>query len=460
MGLCTSTSVNSTKAQVVHDVCSNALPESSNVLKIESDTNLKMFLDQCVLGNFSLHHCDLVPGSNIIRADRIVNANSEKWPSESRVLQDGKQDCCISVCTSKQVAIVNNETKTDYYATSRLQTLEATEELSSSILDNNVSASYDLNATVPSYDITMTGCCSKYDLTEKHYPNQLSNCEEIPIVPESPNTCKTGLLAVTCMDTSYQDSSVPSISPVNESYCLTLCCFAAEKESLFDEESDYELNLSPTQESFPYDNAEVSIIDSSQVSCDDEGHHDVITSPAESVSKSDVIDTSPDSSGLADTGVDTLLQELPLEMARQTDTEILQVCKRPIDSRENTDDYFDGNAGRTQKITSSQLPNQNFIDITNSLYSESCTEVESGRRFPMEQVDYDHANNNNNSIGNLQAVPSDDHSLDDAGYDGPSKLLMAMELAQRKDHHVPGPLNTSEGMFSRSYLSKSINQCM
>ena len=447
MELCTNSSV---KAQSVHNVCGNILPESSHVLSIETDTHQKMLNHQCVLSNFSLHP-DLVFGSNTTHTDQ--NASSEKQPCERKVLLHAKQDC-TSVCTLKQVAIVNNETKTNYYTTSRLQTLEVTGELPS-IRDNKMSTCYDLDAAVPSYDVMMTEY-PRYDLTEKHYPNQLCNCEEIPIVPESPNTCKTGLLAVTCMDTSYQDSNVagvPSNSPVNESYCLTLC-FAAEKESLVEEESDYELNLSPKQESYLDDDIDLSMVGSSRDYYDGEDHHDV-TSPAESVNKFDVINLSPDSSGLVDDGAATLLQNLPLEKARQTDTEILQVCNRPIDARENTDDDFDGHTGKTQMITASELPNQRFVNVTNNLYSKSSTEIESGKRFPIEQIDYDHACNNNNNSSNLQAVPSDDQSPYDVDFDGPSRLLMAMELTQRKNHHVPCPLNVREGMFSGSYPSKS-----
>ena len=449
MEMCTSSSIK------VQDVCGNMLPESSHVLSIETDMGQKTLDHQCVLNNFPLHQ-DLVLGSNIIRPDQVLNTSSEKRPCESKVLLHDKQDS-TSVCTLEQVAMVNNETKTKYYATSRPQTLEVTGELSS-IRDNNLSACCDLDATVPSYDVMMRGY-PRHDLTEKHYPNRLCNCEEIPIVPESPNTCKTGLLAVTCMDTSYQDSNVagvPSNSPVNESYCLTLCCFAAEKESLVEEESDYELNLSSTQESYLDDNVDVSMVGSSQVYCDGEGHHDVITSPAESVNKFDIIDLSPDSSGLlVDDGGATLLQNLPLEKARQTDTEILQVCNGPIDARENTDDDFDSQTGKTQMVTTTELPNEKVVNVTNDVYSESSTKIESGKCFPMEQVDYDHAYNNDSS--NLQAGPSDDHSLDYADYDGPSRLLMAMELTQRKDHHVSCcPLNAHEGMFSGSYPSKSI----
>ena len=408
--------------------------ESSHVFPIETPRGLDIQSDyQCMLSKFPFHHHNPVPGSNAIHADIILNSNSKKQSCGSIALSS-KQDSA-SICPLKELIMTNSETK---IATCRPQALKSAGGLS--ITYNNVSASHDIDddITVPSCDIMMMKGSCKYDVTEKdyeNYPTELCNCEEIPIVPESPSRC-----GLSCKDTCYQDSSVaaadPSNSPVNESYCFTPCCFAAEKDSLVDEDSDYELNLSPTQESYPQDISTIS----DQGSCDSTSHHDLITSPAESINRIDIIDTSPDSGGLADDGGATLLQDLPLEMAKQMDTEIVQVCSKGTDSVDNTDDDFNGKAGKTQGITCSELPNQKIINKTDD---NNTTAIESGKCFPIEQDGHNHVYSND-----LQAVPSYDQSLD---YDGPSKLLMAME---RKDHHVPYSLNRWERIFIRSCYGK------
>ena len=475
MDVCTSSLPNSSDTQLVPTLCSNEtvqVPVESSCI-ISNETHEGLEIPLVPLNSFPFRHNNLVPGSNAIHTDIILNANSEKWcENTSTMYNSSKQD--KSVCTLKQVAI-NTETTTGYYTACKPQTSEGTRELSASthnsvstryrefwiITDNNVSTSHVHDATIPNDDVMMmTGCC-KHDLNERYenHPDQLCNFEEIPIVPESPDRCKTGLLNVTCMDTSYQDSNVagvPSNSPVNESYWLSQCCFTVEKESLVDEESDYELKFLPTQEFSPQQcdgNIDTSTI-GSQVSYDSASYLGAITSPAESVNRIDVINISPDSGGLADDGGATLLQDLPLEMARQTDTEILQVCNNPrTDSGDNTDDDFNGSTGKTQEITSCQSPNEKFARITNNLYSNSSPRTESGKHFPIEQADHHDAYNNNSN--NLQVVPSDDQAIYDTDdFDGPSELLMAMELIKGKKQHVPCSLNTWERIFSGSYHSK------
>ena len=446
MEMCSTHSTINSKTELVPTLHNNraiqAPIESLQVFPIETSRELDIQSDcQYVLGNFPFHHHNPVPGSNTIHADIILNANSKKQSCGSVALSS-KQGSA-SICPLKELIMINSETKT---ATCRPQGLKSAGELS--ITCNHVSASYDVvddDATVPNYDVMMMAGSCKHDVTEKdyeNYPNELCNIEEIPIVPESPSSCKNGL---SCKDTCYQDSSVaagdPSNSPVNESYCFTPCCFAAEKDSLVDEDSDYELNLSPTQESYPHQQ-DLSIVGSGQGSYDSTSHHDLITSPAESINRIDIINTSPDSGGLADDGGATLLQSLPLEMARQTDTEIIQVCSKGIDSTDNTDDDFNGNVGKTQGITCSELPNQKIVNTTD----DNSTTIESGKCFPTEQDGHNYACNNNNN-----AVPSYDQSLD---YDGPSKLLMAMELIERKDHHVPYSLNRWERISTRSCYGK------
>ena len=395
--------------------------ESSWDFPIETPSGLEIQSDyQYMLCKFPFHHHNPVPGSNAIHADIILNGNSKKASCGSIALSS-KQDSA-STCPLKELIMINSETKTATYGP---QALKSAGELS--ITYNNVSASHDIiddDAIVPNCDIMMMEGSCKHDVTKKDYPTELCNCEEIPIVPEWPSR-----FGLSCKGTCYQDSSVaaadPSNSPVNESYCFTPCCFAAEKDSIVDEDSDYELNLSPTQESYG--------------SCDNTSHRDLIASPAESINTIDIIDTSPDSGGLADDGGATLLQDLPLEMAKQTDTEIIQVCSKGTDSVDNTDDDFNANAGKTQGITCSELPNQKIVNKTD----DNSTTIESGKCFPTEQVGHNHVN--------LQAVPSYDQSLD---YDGPSKLLMAMELIERKDHHVPSSLNRWERIFIRSCYGK------
>ena len=454
MKVCTHGMVNSYETELVPASCNNgtiqAPVESAQVFPIETSRELDIQSDyQYLLCNFPFHHHNLVPGSNSIHADDIIlNANSKKQSCGSVALPC-KQGSA-SICPLKEFIMINSETKT---ATCMPRALKSARELS--ITYNNVSASHDDDAMVPNCDVMMMAGNCKHDVIEKDYPTELCNCEEIPIVPESPSRCKSGLSCVTCKGTCYQDSTVadviPSNSPVNESYCLTQCCFAAEKDSLVDEDSDYELNLSPT---YPHHQQDISTIGSGQGSCDSTSHHDLITSPAESINRIDVINTSPDAGELADDGGATLLQNLPLEMAKQTDTEIIQVCSKESDSIDNTDDDFNGNVGKTQGIACSELPNQKIINITDDLCSNSPT-TESGKCFPTKQDGHNHVhnhvcNNNNNDI-NLQVVPSYDQSLD---YDGPSKLLMAMELIERKDHHVPYSLNRWERIFTGSYYGK------
>jgi len=456
--------VNSNRTELVPSLCSNtSIHAPVKVFPVETDKRLVISPNkQFVFSNFPFHHYNDVLGSN----SGCVNITNSEEQTNAVTL--------YSKQTHKspyQIAIINSENKTGHYVVVGRQALQDTGEK----LLNNVSTSHDQDVTIPNYDVMMTaGCCSKYDVIEKNYPNQLCNFEEIPIVPESLDSCKTGLLANdTCMDTCHQDSivtaSVSSISPIaSESYCLTQYCFAAEKESLVDEESDYELKLSPTQESYSQQlHGDTGILTngSSQVSCNSTNHCDVTTTPtnhcdvtttppAESVNKIDIINNaSPNSDWLVDDGGATLLQDLPLEMAKQTDT--LQVCSRRTDaSGDNTDDDFNGVTGKTQDITNSKQPNQKFANLTNNLRSNS-PRKEPGKWFPMEQTYHNHICNNNNS--NLQVVPSDDQSLHDIDYDGPSMLLMAMDSIERKEHNMSCNLSTWERiLLSGNHYSKSI----
>lgn len=428
--------VHSSETELVPTLRNNrAIQAPVESSQVETPRQLGIQLDhQYMLCKFPFHHHNPVPGSNAIHADIILKANSKKQSCGS-ITQSSKQDVA-SICPLNELIMINSETKT---ASCRPQALKSAGELS--ITNSNVSASHDTDddTTVPNYDIMMMEGSYKHDIIDRdyeNYPTELCNREEIPIVPEWPSRC-----GLSYRDTCYRDSSVaavdPSNSPVNGSYCFTPCCFAAEKVSLVDEDSDYELNLSPTQEAHPQD---ISTIGSDQGSHDNTGHHDLITTPAESINRIDVIDTSSDSGGLADDGGATLLQDLPLEMAKQTDTEIVQVCSKG-QSVDNTDDDFNGNVGKTQGITCSELPNQKIINKT-----DDDRTIESGKCFPTEQDCHNHV-----YINNLQAVPSYDQSLDD---DGPSKLLMAMGLIERKDHHVPYFLNRWERIFTRSCYGK------
>ena len=135
-------------------------------------------------------------------------------------------------------------------------------------------------------------------------------------------------------------------------------------------------------------------------------------------------------------------------MAKQTDTETLQVCNKTTEHiTDNTDDDFNGITGKMQVITDPVVPNEKLISIIDNPHLR----IEPGKCFPTVQGYLDHKHNN------LQAVPSDDQSLDDIDYDGPSRLLMAMELFERKDHHVPRSLNTWERiLFSGSYYGEHL----
>ena len=431
--------VDSIKAKLVPALCGNRMIQApAEGLRVFSGRQSQS--DQWyMLCSFPFHN--LVPGSNTIHTDMMLNTDFEKWSCESLAVSN-KQD---SICPLKEFIMINSETRA---AASRLQTLGGARKLS--ITCNSASTPQGYDVTVPDYDvIMMEGSCT-HDIIEndcENCPNKLCNNEEIPTVPESPRSCKSGLLSsVSCMDTRYQDSAIadtPSNSPVNDSYCFTQYCFMAEKDSLIDEDSDYELDLSPTQESYSQLQQDILVIDAGQGTCD-ASHHDVIISPAESIT--DVINTPVDTGGLADDGGATLLQNLPLEMAKQTDTEKLQVCREATDSADNTDYDFNGTAGRTQGITCSELPNQKIVNLADDLQSNSPT-IESGKCFTIEQYNcYDHDNN-----GNLQAVPSCDQTLGD---DGPSKLLMTMDLLERKDHHVPDCLNRRERICGGSYYGK------
>ena len=434
--------VNSSKAESMPALCDNEVIQAPS-------KNLRVFSGRqgqsdrwYMLCNFPFHN--LVPGSNTIHTDMMLNADSEKWSCESLAVSN-KQD---SICPLKEFIMINSETRT---AASRLQALEGARKLS--ITCNSVSTPQvydDDDVTVPNYDVMMMEESCKHDIIEnddENYPNKLCNREEIPTVPESPGSCKSGLLlSVSCMDIRYQDSAIADALSTSPSYCFTQYCFTAEKDSLIDEDSDYELNLSPTLESYSQHQQDISVIDAGQGTYD-AGHHDFIISPAESMT--DVINTPVNTGGLADDGGATLLQNLPLEMAKQTDTEILQVCRKATDSADNADNDFNGTAGRTQGITCSELPNQKIANLTDDLQSNSPT-IGSGKCLPTEQYNcYDHDYN-----GNLQVVPSCDQTLDD---DGPSKLLMTMDLLDRKGHHVPDCLNKWDRIYSGSYYGKPHN---
>lgn len=449
--------VNNNETELVPTSYGNraSFESSSQIFSIETGKNMSASNCQFLLNSF---HNNLVPGSIAMQGDLVLNVNSEKQCYESRVALCSKQNY-KSVSELKEVAIINSETKAVCYTTCGLQASEGDRELS--IAYNNVSAPHDHDHTVPDCDVMMTGSCKYNDITKKNherYPSRLRNCEEIPVVPKPSDRCKTGLFVNACKDTSYQDSivaDVPSYSPENEAYCFTRCYLTAERESLDDEESDYELELSPTQNfclQQQYDHTYASTTSSSQVSCTTH-RDDVITrAVAESINRVDIIDTSPDYSGLVDDGGATLLQKLPLEMAKQTDTEILQVCNNTMEySTDNTDDDFNDFTGKMQGITNPILPNQKFVNIADNLYSDSPT-VEPGKCFLMEQDDHNHRNNDN-----LQTVPSDDQPFNDTDYDGPSKLLMVMESIERKNHHVPCSLNTWERiLFSGNYYGKHL----
>ena len=237
---------NNNYTELIPGLCSNRALQVSNErpLKLSVKTDKDLSDDQFVLSTFPLNH-NFIPGSNKMCDDVNVNKNSKEDSCETTADVYSKQN----LDALKEAAVVKSKTERCYAAFK--QAMEGTGELSTtfnmSTLRNHVSASHDHDSIVPNCDEIMRGSC---DIIKKNVPDQLCNCEEIPVVPDALN-CK-GLQVNKCMDTFYQDSTVagaPSFSPLDESYCFT-SCFAIEKESLADEGSDYELKLSPTQESY------------------------------------------------------------------------------------------------------------------------------------------------------------------------------------------------------------------
>lgn len=180
---------------------------------------------------------------------------------------------------------------------------------------------------------------------------------------------------------------------------------------------------------------------------------DVTACTAKSTNTVDIMNSIPPDCGLlVDDGGATLLQDLPLETAKQMDMEILQVCNRTEYSIDNTDDDFNGISGKMEDATNSEEPNQQLENITNNLFSNT-SRIDPGKSFPVEQSDNDKSDNSS-----FQVVPSVNQSVDDVDYNGPSRLLMAMEfLGENKMHSSPRFSSTWERMLlSGCYYGKPI----
>ena len=257
------------------------------------------------------------------------------------------------------------------------------------------------------------------------------------INPTIPVLFEAGSIAALNTDLpSHQDSSSPPANHERDSHFMQYF-FAAEKESLVNEESDYELELSPTLKTQPLQ--QTSIVDCSQHSVSSvSAIGDCIRSPhAELVRLSPqyVIDTSLENihtlhcSETADDGSNTVEQALPVEAAKQPDNE--HVCCK--DNIENDDDFKD-DSEKTLIVIDSELQNSKI----------------SGNSFPQ--------NINDSTVSADQPSYIDDHldpSVDQSYDDGPSHLLRVMDIVERKESHVRRPHTTWERiLFTGNYYGK------
>jgi len=257
------------------------------------------------------------------------------------------------------------------------------------------------------------------------------------INPTIPVIFEAGSFAALNMDPpSHQDSSSPLANHDHDSHFMQYC-FAAEKESLVNEESDYELELSPTLESQPLQ--QTSIVDCSQHSVSSvPAICDSIKSPHVESVRSSPLNASLENihtlhcSETADDGSNTVEQALPGEAAKQFDCG--HVCRKDdVENTEDNDDFKDDS--------------ENTLIIIDSELQSS---KNSGNSFP-QIINDNIVDTDQPAYIDYHLVPSIDQSYDD----GPSCLLRAMDIVERKESHVLRPRTTWERiLFTGNYYGK------
>ena len=275
-----------------------------------------------------------------------------------------------------------------------------------------------------------------------NYPAGTSSCTDDSTVKDGttpPVSFEARSIAALNTDPpSNQDSSSPSSTNGGDSHFMHYS-FATEKESLANEESDYELELlSPTHESQPLQQPSI-VVDCSQCSVSslpsNNDHIEVVKSPQY------VIDTSLENihtlhcSETADDGINTVVQALPVETAKQPHIE--HICHG--DNVENTeDDDFDDDSEKTLIVTDSELQRPQNCNNSNN----------PGKTFPQD-INDDIADTDQPT--HIDLVPSVDLSYDD----GRSRLLRAMDIIERKENHVKRLRTTWERiLFTGNYYGK------
>ena len=233
-----------------------------------------------------------------------------------------------------------------------------------------------------------------------------------------------------------QDSSSPPDIKCSDSHFMQYC-FATEKESLLNEESDYELELlSPTRESLQLQSCVVDCSQRSTSSISATSDHNVLSPQYVTVTSSQNIHTLDYYSEAAADGSATVDQALPVETAKQPHMGLF--CNEDTVAH-NTDDDFEENLENTLIIVDPELQSQ---QTCNNSYNP-------GKIFP-RHIKNNVADHSPHTVD--QVVPSIDLCDDD---DGPSCLLRAMEMVERKDHHFKRPRTMWERiLFTGNYYGK------